>query len=601
MSKNYKELFTDFVVQKVPDAVFWVDSSAKIISANDVACQQLGYTMEELVGMTTHDISINYQGINYKWEEFWELLKKHGTFVFESRHKTKDGQIYPVEIRSNFIVNDGVEMICAFARDITDYKNIQEELKFYEKELNNFESDLMLSHSTLDAVKDSVFWLDKDSVFLRANNAALKLWGYNKEELYNMKFYNINPEFSPESWYSHWEQLRVEDQNHIETTHFSKSGKVIPVELSLNVIQYKGEELCVGFAKDITERKHKEKELRQAKEEIETLKNQLEKENYYLREEIKLEHNFDEIISNDFSYKRVLKNAEHVAKTSSTVLILGETGTGKELLARAIHNISDRKDRPLVKVNCAALPSELIESELFGHEKGAFTGAFAKKIGRFELADKGTIFLDEIGELPLELQPKLLRVLQEGEFERLGNSKPIKIDVRVIAATNRNLEKSVDNGDFRADLFYRLNVFPLTIPPLRQRKEDIPDLVQFFIKKYAIKTGKSIKHINKKYIHKLLNYSWPGNIRELENIIERAMIISTNGSLILDELVFPARQKNNGNSFVSFEEMEKNYIVKVLDKTNWKISGENSAAEILNLKRTTLQSKMKKLGIEKSN
>ena len=286
---------------------------------------------------------------------------------------------------------------------------------------------------------------------------------------------------------------------------------------------------------EITEKTKTADKLQNALSEVETLKNRLQAENIYLQDEIKLAHNFSDIISRSEAMKKILGKVEQVASTDATVLILGESGTGKELVARAVHNLSERRERPLVKVNCAALPANLIESELFGHEKGAFTGALSRKIGRFELADGGTIFLDEIGELPLELQTKLLRVLQEGEFERLGNPQTIHANVRVIAATNRNLEKAIEKNEFREDLYYRLNVFPVSIPPLRDRKEDIPLLVNHFIKKYNVKTAKKVETISQEIIQALQEYYWPGNVRELENVIERAVIISPGKQLQLDE------------------------------------------------------------------
>lgn len=262
--------------------------------------------------------------------------------------------------------------------------------------------------------------------------------------------------------------------------------------------------------------------------EIEDLKEKIEGENVYLQEEIKLEHNFEEIVGQSSKLRSVFKQIELVAKTDWTVLIRGETGTGKELIARAIHNLSKRKDRPLIKVNCPAIPSGLIESELFGHEKGAFTTALTEKIGKFELADCGTIFLDELGDLPLDAQAKLLRVIQEREFERVGGNKSIHVDVRIIAATNRSLEEAVSEGKFRSDLFFRLNVFPINIPPLRERKEDILLLAKYFIQKYMNKLGKNLKSVSGSTLKVLADYRWPGNIRELENIIERAVILSTN-------------------------------------------------------------------------
>jgi len=349
----------------------------------------------------------------------------------------------------------------------------------------------------------------------------------------------------------------------------------------------------------VAERTEAAKKLKSALDEVELLKNRLQEENIYLQSELKVEHNFENIISTSDKFNKVLRSVEQVAATDSTVLILGETGTGKELLARAIHNISKRSDRPLVKVNCATLPENLIESELFGHEKGAFTGATSMQLGRFELANSGTIFLDEIGELPMVLQTKLLRILQEGEFERLGNPKTIKVDVRVIAATNRNLENEISDGSFREDLFYRLNVFPIKIPPLRERKEDIPLLVKHFLKKYNLKTGKKVEIITKEVMEKFCRYSWPGNIRELENIIERAVITSTGNKLILGDWLSKSNSQPNNTEILPLEDMERKYIVEILEMTHWKVSGEKGAANVLNINPQTLVSRMKKLGIEK--
>jgi transcriptional regulator with GAF, ATPase, and Fis domain len=336
--------------------------------------------------------------------------------------------------------------------------------------------------------------------------------------------------------------------------------------------------------------------LKKQMDEIESLKNRLQMENNYLQEEIRLNNSFDEIVSKSKTFAKVLRKVEQVAATDATVLILGESGTGKELLCRAIHRLSKRSERPLVKVNCAALPANLIESELFGHEKGSFTGATERKIGRFELADRGTIFLDEIGELPFDLQSKLLRVLQEGEFERIGNPRTVKTDVRVIAATNRDLEKEIQNKTFREDLYYRLNVFPIESIPLRERLEDIPILVSHFCKKYETRIGKKITKVSKKAIDSLMSYNWPGNVRELENIIERAIIVSPGDTLVLGDWL---QKRNPGSKSkpADLNSLEREHILEVLNRTQWKVSGERGAAKILGLKPTTLEARMKKLKI----
>ena len=342
------------------------------------------------------------------------------------------------------------------------------------------------------------------------------------------------------------------------------------------------------------ERKRADQKIQRALAEIETLKDRLEAENIYLRDQIDLGHQHEEIIGQSEALRKVLLRVEQVAATYSTALITGETGTGKELIARAIHKLSPRRERAMIKLNCAALPATLIEAELFGHEKGAFTGASLRQIGRFEAADGSTIFLDEIGELPLELQAKLLRVLQEGQFERLGSPKPVNVDVRVIAASNRNLAQAVKEGKFREDLFYRLNVFPIPVPPLRERKEDISLLVWAMVKEFSKVFGKSIERIPKKNMEALERYPWPGNIRELRNMVERAMILSQGAILVVD---VPDAAASAVSPSMSFEEMERTHIVSVLERTGWRVRGNNGAAEILALKPTTLDSMMKKLGI----
>ncbi|MFC1878035.1 sigma 54-interacting transcriptional regulator [Thermodesulfobacteriota bacterium] len=350
---------------------------------------------------------------------------------------------------------------------------------------------------------------------------------------------------------------------------------------------------------EISERKQAQGALQEAYEEIKQLKRQIEADNIYLREEIKLEHNFEEIIGQGAALKSALLKVEQVAPTDSTVLILGETGTGKELVARAVHNASSRSYRPLVKVNCAALPANLIESELFGHEKGAFSGAHARRQGRFELADKGTLFLDEIAELPLDLQSKLLRVLQEGEFERLGSSRTLRVDVRIIVATNRNLEERVKSRHFRDDLWYRLNVFPITVPPLRERRNDIPLLVHFFVEKLSKKAGRFIDTISPGAMKSLTEYEWPGNVRELENVIERAVISSPSSTLHLSERLEIIDATTQTDSHKTLAETETEIIRRTLEQTRWRIEGQQGAAKRLGLNPSTLRGRIRKYGITK--
>jgi formate hydrogenlyase transcriptional activator len=343
---------------------------------------------------------------------------------------------------------------------------------------------------------------------------------------------------------------------------------------------------------------------------ISDLKERLAQEKLYLEDEIRSELNFEEIVGNSEALRRVLKQVETVAPTDSSVLIYGETGTGKELVARAVHNLSPRAPNAFVKLNCAAIPTGLLESELFGHEKGAFTGAITQRIGRFELANRGTVFLDEIGEIPLELQPKLLRVLQEREFERLGSTRTIRTDTRLVAATNRDLEAMVSRGQFRADLFYRLNVFPIRVPPLRERPEDIPLLVRHFVQQFSRRINKNIESINSDTMKALVRYHWPGNIRELQNVIERAVIVSTGSVLnVAIDDVRPRGPAPQGDTErvpepeggtdmrTLLEETERRQILNALEQSRWIVGGPNGAAAVLGMKRSTLQSRMQKLGI----
>ena len=356
-----------------------------------------------------------------------------------------------------------------------------------------------------------------------------------------------------------------------------------------------------GVAFDITERKQAELATIAAYEEIKRLKDQLQAENVHLQEAIKLKYNIGGIIGESPAIRKVLRQVEQVAGTPATVLIHGETGTGKELVARAIHNSSPRHARPMLMLNCAALPATLVESELFGREKGAYTGAHARQIGRFEQADGSTLFLDEIGEMPLEVQAKLLRVLQDGHFERLGSNKSLSADVRIIAASNRDLEKMVREGRFREDLFYRLCVFPIRLPPLRERTEDIPLLAWAFVKELGQTIGKTIYGIPHTTMESLMRHPWPGNIRELWNVIERALIVGQDSMLRVELPSLPSRSTSEAVESLTLDEAQRRHILTVLQMTGWRISGKNGAASLLGLKPTTLESRMAKLGIRRQH
>jgi chemotaxis protein methyltransferase CheR len=482
-------------------------------------------------------------------------------------------------------------------------------------------------YNILNSFREPLMVLDSDLKVLKANHSFYRTFDVSPEETEGILIYNLgNGQWDIPRLRELLEDILPQNSsfNDFEVEHnFADIGRKI---MHLNARQIYREssqtQLILLAIEDVTEREYYRRhlqelvekrtvELNEAKQEaekgqqaaeaalfeIKKLKEQLEAERAYLQEEIKLEHNHKNIIGQSDGLHYVLYKVEQIARSNTIALVLGETGTGKELVARAIHGLSLRKDRALVKVNCATLPSNLIESELFGHEKGAFTGAHSRHLGRFEVADGATLFLDEIGELPLELQPKLLRVIQDGEFERLGSSHTIKVDARIIVATNRNLEEEVAKGRFRKDLWYRLNVFPITIPPLRDRMEDIPFLVDFYIKKISKRLGKSIETIPASVMHDLQNYQWPGNIRELENVLERAVINSSGPKLrLMDELTKP-HNNNFATNSKTMEAVEREHIVRVLEHTHWKVSGKNGAAEILGLNRSTLRARMRKLGI----
>ncbi len=496
------------------------------------------------------------------------------------------------------------------------------------KEPQITDSFLAVLEVILTSIHEPVLVLDAELKVMRANNAFYRTFQVNADEAEGVTIYdlgnrqwdipklrelleNILPENSK---FDDFElEHKFEDLGH-KILHLNarwifrdeNQPKFIFLAIAdVTELEYNRrglEQLVEKRLIDLIEAREEAEKRRQIAEtsllEIKKLKDQLEAERAYLQDEIKLEYNHENILGKSDGLNDVHYKIEQISRSNTTVLILGETGTGKELVARALHSSSLRKNRALIKVNCATLPANLIESELFGHEKGAFTGSQAKHLGRFEVADGGTLFLDEIGELPLELQAKLLRVIQDGEFERLGSSHTIKVDTRILAATNRNLEKEVREGRFREDLWYRLNVFPITVPPLRDRSDDIPLLVDFYVRKIAKRIGKAIGIIPTGVMNALQDYHWPGNIRELENVLERAVINSSGPKLrLLDELEKPV--KNIGSNQRSLQTVEKEYILRVLEQTKWKISGKDSAAEILGLDRSTLRARMRKLNISK--
>ena len=448
---------------------------------------------------------------------------------------------------------------------------------------------LHLSEVAMDTAQDCILWLDGNYRIQYLNQTLRSITGQSLEHWIDEPVDRL------------FRGLRIDDlvpgSNHLVVLRDGEH-KRHELDLSCSSIRHDGEHFLILIGRDVTALTERSRSLEEAYREIAELRDMLQSENITLREDVDTKYNIDNIITVSPKYRKVLQQVGRVANVDTTVLITGETGTGKELLARAVHYLSERNEAPLVKVNCAALPESLIESELFGHEKGAFTGAVAQKKGRFEMANKGTIFLDEIGELPLDLQAKLLRVLQEGEFERLGGTQTLEVDIRLIAATNRNLEEMVRQGKFREDLYYRLNVFPIHNLPLRERPEDIRPLVDFFAAKFAKQQGKKIEKINTADLKKLRSYSFPGNIRELENLVERSVVLCS-GNVLSIKLQRGNTTAATTEVFPSLEESQRRHIVEALKRTGGRVTGPQGAGQLLQLNDRTLVSRMRKLGIEK--
>ena len=546
--------------------IIWISQEGLLIKFNSSFERFSGLPKLELYKISLFDLDEDLS--KKQWKSIWEELQESKSKILETTFNNRDGNLNPVELNFTLIEEQEPGICCLQIRDLTKLNALKVKLEetnlilksvgqehsegseatlnalLEKKEALQKLQDLQRHHeSILQSAGEGIYGLDCQGHTTFANASAVKMVGWELNELIGKSQHDLIHHTKIDG--SHFDKKECciyaafkDGQVHYveDEVFWRKDGSSFPVEYISTPIWGEDQKIkgAVVSFRDITRRKEAEEklkkaniELKEALTDIKKLKIRLEQENKYLQQEIKLTHNFEEIISQSKKFKKVLTQVEQVAETDATVLILGESGTGKELIARAVHNVSKRKGRPMVKVNCGALPATLIESELFGHEKGAFTGAIARKVGRFELADGGSIFLDEIGEIPIELQPKLLRVLQEGEFERLGNSSTIKVDVRIIAATNVNLLEAISKGTFREDLYYRLNVFPISIPSLRERKEDIPLLTRHFLLKFNAQFGKKIDIITERVIDTLMNYSWPGNVRELENVIERAIIIST--------------------------------------------------------------------------
>jgi PAS domain S-box-containing protein len=575
-----------FALENTITPIFWLSSDARLIGYNPAFSATFGYADDDIEDLTLYDLDENLTRKN--WKANWANLLQNKSISIKSELDTKDGKSLSFELNFTLIEISEVKRCCVIIKNAASNQDMKAQLEeanllleMVVKERSEssrmalealqtrqaaFEKLQKLERRNqmiLDAAGEGIYGLDCKGHTTFANEAAARMVGWQLEELIgkpqHAMIHHSKEDGSPYDRkncpiYAAFKDGKVHRVDN--EVFWRKDGTSFPVEyISTPIKDPKGRLAgAVVIFTDITKRKAAEQALKEsnlnlqkALDEVKKLQNRLEAENQYLQQEIKLNHNFEEIISQSKSFKKVLSQIEQVAKTDATVLILGESGTGKELIARAVHNLSKRKGRPLVKVNCAALPSNLIESELFGHERGAFTGALNKRIGRFELADGGTIFLDEIGEMPIDLQSKLLRVLQEGEFERLGSARTVTVDVRVIAATNRNLQQEIENGNFREDLYYRLNVFPINVPPLRERKEDIPLLVNHFLAKHGAKIEKKITTVSNKTMNDLMSYPWAGNVRELENVVERAIIISQGNKLELGDTLKRRRNTKKQN------------------------------------------------------
>ena len=618
--EKYQDLYDN-----APDMFVSVDANTStILECNQTLANVLGCSKEEIVGWSVFDLYTSNSAEYAKANVFPEFLKT-GTVEEEGLQlQRKDGRKINVSLNVSAVRDEQGRILFSRSvlRDITKRKEIEEALKEshsnLERKVKERTTELTeavdklrkaeLRYRTVaDFTYDWESWTNLDGTFNYISPSCEGISGYTPQQFIdNPSLFRelIIPE-DRNVWDEHYHDSRKEFKGReIQFRIKAQDGTVHWVEHVCQPVKG-GQGELLGFRasnRDITKRKEGEIKLHDAYLEIEALKTQLEADHTYLREEIKLTHDHENIIGNSDILKYVLFRAEQVALTDTATLILGETGTGKELIARAIHNASPREKRPLIKLDCASLAANLIESELFGHEKGAFTGATEKRVGRFELADGATLFLDEIGELPLDLQPKLLRVLQDGEFERLGSSKTLRSDVRVIAATNRNLEEDVRKKRFRMDLWYRLSVFTITIPPLRERSEDISLLVNYLIRNFERKHGKQIKSVPTHVLPKLQAYSWPGNVRELENVIERAIINTQGDTLQLEDNLVATRPGNaetHDLPIKSLEEIEREHILLALRKTNWKIQGKDGAAALLDINFSTLRGRIRKLGIHR--
>jgi len=612
----------NFLFLNAPKALIYIDPfNNKILQLNNKAIQLFAVDNNEVINSSVTQL---FRGCVDKLLTFSQEILECGEAWSSDLFIFKDNEKIHLDITANALENN-ILFSCeyskvAFSRSHKAKAQAQYQagIAYWNKNETTFEEIERQNQLLLSAVGDGIYGVDVEGNTTFVNNAAEKILGWKKEELVGKNIHQMIHHSYPDGKHYHDHQCPIyaafkdgQIHNVDNEVFWDKNGNPVPVEYKSTPVTENGFLIgAVVIFRDITERKSIQEKLLHALKEVDTLKERLEMDNAYLLEELNADFNHHQIIGNSIKVQHMVNQIELVGATNANVLITGESGTGKELIARAIHEVSERKARPMIRVNCAAIPTELFESEFFGHVKGAFSGAITDRIGRFELADGATIFLDEVGEIPLQLQGKLLRVLQEQQFERVGESKTRTVDVRVISATNQNLKERVEQQKFREDLYFRLNVFPIHSPALRERGDDIPLLVKHFINKVSVSFNRPQPRISVAQMQLLTQYNWPGNIRELENVIERQIILAKDNKITFDSLIKKPQIKQQSSplniegecvSVYDQKTLEKNNLIKALTHCKGKIYGENGAAQLIGLKPTTLSSQLKKYGINRQD
>ena len=611
------------ILESAGEGIHGLDAEGRVTFANAAAEKILGWETKKILGKRSHDLHHHSypDGGNYPREKcpIYAALKDGKIHsVDDEVFWHTDGSAVPVEYTSTPILRDGKpDGAVVVFRDISERKQINGQREAAIAELKHLTSAYQ---AILNSAGEGIYGLDGEGHITFGNQAATDILGWQSGDVVGKKGHVVHHHSHadgstyPEEECPIYAVLKDGEIHRVDDEVFWRDdGTAVPVEYTSTPILKDGEpDGAVVVFRDISKRKELEAQRLAAYEEVARLKEQLEQERDYLRDEVSITSHFGEIIGESQALKRTLAQVEAVAPTRANVVVLGESGVGKEMIARAIHSQSDRADKPLVKVNCASIPKDLFESEFFGHVKGAFTGAHRDRVGRLQLADGGTLFLDEVGEIPLSQQGKLLRALQEHEFERVGDGETISVDVRVVAATNRDLKEEVKAGRFREDLFYRLSVFPIEVPPLRERMDDIAPLAMHFVDIICRDFGRDPLRITQQQLQTLNAHTWPGNIRELRNVIERAIIVSAGNRLRLDTVLPNSAGQPSAKSIESrsgelefvtdaeFRQMEKANVTAALRHANWRIWGEHGAAELLGLNPSTLKYRMKQLGVRKA-